>query len=244
MDANLDELRRRIARAGRVSVLTGAGVSAEAGIPTFRDAQAGLWARWRPEELATPQAFHRNPKLVWDWYRWRRTLVQDAEPGAAHLSLAAMERRIGRFHLATQNVDGLHRKAGSVRLAELHGDLFADVCLLEGIRVDSPPMGPDGLPACPHCGAMVRPGVVWFGEPLPEGPLREAESAASDCDVYLVVGTSGLVHPAAGLPGLAARSGAFVAEINPEPTERSGAVHLSVRGRAGSVLSALLEELA
>lgn len=240
-ETNLEQVLSRLARAQRVAVLTGAGISAESGVPTFRDAQTGLWARWRPEDLATPQAFQRNPRLVWEWYRWRRALIQDAEPNAGHLALVEMARRIPHFHLATQNVDGLHRKAGSKQVAELHGNLFLDLCQREGAAVEDPPSGDDGLPVCPRCGGPVRPGVVWFGEALPEIPFREALEAGQECDVYLVVGTSGLVHPAAGLPLAAGRAGAFVVEVNPEPTTLTESVDLSVRAAAGSVLPALLE---
>ena len=240
---DLEELAAHVARAGRLAVLTGAGISAESGIPTFRDAQTGLWARWRPEDLATPQAFHGNPRLVWEWYRWRRALIEGVEPNAGHLALAEMERHCGNFHLATQNVDGLHLKAGSRRVAELHGNLFSDRCLQEDRLLDRVEEGADGLPVCPHCGGPARPGVVWFGEPLPAEPFRSATDAATECDVYLVVGTSGLVHPAAGLPALALRSGAFVAEVNPEPTPLTESVHLSLRARAGTLLPALLEAM-
>lgn len=237
----MKQVLSRVLRAQRVAVLTGAGISAESGVSTFRDAQTGLWARWRPEDLATPQAFQRNPRLVWEWYRWRRALIQDAEPNAGHLALAEMARRVPHFHLATQNVDGLHGKAGSIQVAELHGNLFLDVCLREGAAVEDPPRGEDGLPVCPRCGGPVRPGVVWFGEELPEAPFQEALEAGRECDVYLVVGTSGLVHPAAGLPAAAGRAGAFVVEINPEPTPLTESVDISIRGESGSVLPALLE---
>jgi NAD-dependent deacetylase len=223
--------------------MTGAGISAESGVPTFRDAQTGLWARWSAEDLATPQAFQRNPRLVWDWYRWRRELVRDAEPGAGHLALAELERRLPRFHLATQNVDGLHQRAGSRHPCELHGNLFRDLCAYEGTPVELPALDDEAPPRCPRCGGPVRPGVVWFGEPLPEPAMREAEAAAGNCDVYLVVGTSGMVHPAVELPAAARRAGAFVVEINPEPTPLTDFVHISLRGRAGDVLTTLLEAL-
>jgi NAD-dependent deacetylase len=236
-----DELRSRWVSANSVAVLTGAGISAEVGVPTFRDAQTGLWARWRPEDLATPQAFQRNPRLVWDWYLWRRELVRDAEPGAGHIALAEMERRIPRFHLSTQNVDGLHRRAGSRNVSELHGNLFRDLCAYEGTEVEPPVRSDEAPPRCPRCGGPVRPGVVWFGEPLPASSMREAQEAALGSDIYLVVGTSGLVHPAAELPGVARRAGAFVVEINPESTPLTDSVDLSLRGRAGDALSSLLE---
>lgn len=239
-----EEIGVRLAKAESVAVLTGAGISTESGVPTFREAQTGLWARWHPEDLATPQAFQRNPRLVWDWYRWRRQLVRDVEPNSGHLALVELERRVSKFHLSTQNVDGLHRRAGSRNLSELHGNLFRDVCAYEGSDVDLPEMEDELPPRCPRCGGPVRPGVVWFGEPLPQAEWRESESAATGCDVYLVVGTSGLVQPAAGLPLAARRSGAFVIEINPEPTPLSESVHGSIRGPAGAVLVSLLESMA
>ena len=243
MDLIPEELRERMAKARSVAVLTGAGISAESGVPTFRDAQAGLWARWRPEDLATPQAFHRNPRLVWDWYRWRRELVRDTDPSSGHVALARLERRISRFHLTTQNVDGLHQRAGSLDPVELHGNLFRDLCAYEGTEVEIPAGTDEAPPHCPRCGGPVRPGVVWFGEALPASALLEAEAAAGDCDVYLVVGTSGLVHPAAELPSAARRAGAFVVEINTESTPLTEFVHISLRGRAGAVLTSLLESL-
>jgi len=238
-----EEIGSRLAKAESVAVLTGAGISAESGVPTFREAQTGLWARWHPEDLATPQAFQRNPRLVWDWYRWRRQLVREVEPNSGHLALVELERRVPKFHLSTQNVDGLHRRAGSRNLSELHGNLFRDVCAYEGTDVDLPAVQDELPPRCPRCGGPVRPGVVWFGEPLPEEELLEAESAAAGCDIYLVVGTSGLVQPAAGLPFAARRSGAFVVEINPETTPLTESVHCSIRGLAGAVLVSLLERL-
>jgi NAD-dependent deacetylase len=239
-----EEIGSRLAKAESVAVLTGAGISAESGVPTFREAQTGLWARWHPEDLATPQAFQRNPRLVWDWYRWRRQLVREVEPNSGHLALVELERRVPKFHLSTQNVDGLHRRAGSRNLSELHGNLFRDVCAYEGIDVDPPGVEEEIPPRCPRCGGPVRPGVVWFGESLPQAEWRESESVAAGCDVYLVVGTSGLVQPAAGLPFAARRAGAFVVEINPEPTPISESVHCSIRGGAGAVLVSLLESMA
>jgi NAD-dependent deacetylase len=237
------EIGRRLTGAKSVAVLTGAGLSAESGVPTFREAQSGLWARWHPEDLATPEAFQRNPRLVWDWYRWRRQLVREVEPNSGHLALVELERRVSAFHLATQNVDGLHRRAGSRSLSELHGNLFRDLCAYEGTDVDLPDGEEEQPPRCPRCGGPVRPGVVWFGEPLPEAELLAARSAANACDIYLVVGTSGLVQPAAGLPLEARRSGAFVVEINPEATPLTESAHCWIRDGAGAVLVALLESM-
>src|SRR5215216_8205809 len=182
--------------ARRVAVLTGAGVSAESGIPTFRDAMSGLWAKYRPEELATPEAFRRNPALVWRWYAWRHGLVSVAEPNAAHRALAEMERRVPDFTLITQNVDGLHRRAGSRNILELHGSLERARCSRCDARQPFPAgSGEGGPPPCPACGAPLRPGVVWFGESLPEQALEAAFGAAQACDLFLSVGTSNLVQP-------------------------------------------------
>ncbi|MGH3119097.1 MAG: SIR2 family NAD-dependent protein deacylase, partial [Gaiellales bacterium] len=203
-------------RARHVAVLTGAGVSAESGLPTFRDALTGLWAKHRPEDLATPEAFQRNPVLVWDWYRMRREGVLRAEPNAGHLALARLEDLVPRFTLITQNVDGLHRRAGSRTVVELHGDITRVRCSREGTPMDTwvePPPGGDP-PRCAGCGAYLRPDVVWFGEKLPATALQRAWAAAYDCDVFLAVGTSNLVEPAATLPWLAAARGATVAVVN------------------------------
>jgi NAD-dependent deacetylase len=244
-------------RAARpVAVLTGAGISAESGVPTFRDAQSGLWSRFRPEELATAEAYRRNPRLVWDWYAWRRGLVRDARPNAAHLALVSMEARIPDFTLITQNVDGLHALAGSRRLLELHGNIhrnrcfqtddaaFAAPCVAAGAASSSPEAsrcrpGADA-PRCEHCGGWVRPDVVWFGEGLPEQALMQAQAAAVASRVFLSIGTSALVHPAAGLPLLAQRAGALLVEINREATPLSGQAQFSLRGLAGELLPALV----
>ena len=168
----LRELAPILAQARRVVVLTGAGVSAESGVPTFRDALTGLWANYRPEELATPTAFAQNPKLVWDWYQWRRELVERAEPNAAHQALAELEDRVPKFTLITQNVDGLHQRAGSRNVFELHGNIRRVKCSAEGRVVTEWAAGGDVPPRCPHCGANLRPDVVWFGETLPEKRLE------------------------------------------------------------------------
>ncbi|MEM6326427.1 MAG: NAD-dependent deacylase [Bacteroidota bacterium] len=239
-------LVQRIAEAERVAVLTGAGISAESGVPTFRDPD-GLWQRFRPEELANVKAFLRNPVLVQGWYAHRRAVVETVQPNAGHRALADLESwmtaRGGSFHLATQNVDGLHRRAGSQAVVELHGSLVRSYCMdcerpasreeLAGIE--------DGEPAlCPACGGLLRPDVVWFGERLPERALREAETAALGADVYLSVGTSGVVFPAAGLPLAAKATGAYVAEVNPQPSEIARQLDEQVPGRAGEVLAALV----
>lgn len=243
MSESIDELATRLRDARSVVVLTGAGMAAESGIPTFREAQTGLWARYRPEDLATPHAFARNPRLVWQWYAWRREIVRHAEPHAGHLALAALEGRIPSFSVVTQNVDGLHQRAGSRRVVEMHGNIFVDRCFREGDAVV--PDDPQGEPpSCPRCGGPVRPGVVWFGESLPEEAVARSNSLLESCDVLLVVGSSGLVWPAAGFPGLARSRGAWVVEINPEPTESSGTAHLALREKAGTALARLAEVFA
>lgn len=237
------ELAARLRDARSVVVLTGAGMSAESGVPTFREAQTGLWARHKPEDLATREAFARNPRMVWQWYAWRRELVRHVEPHAGYRALVELERRIPSFAVVTQNVDGLHRRAGSRHVVELHGNIFVDLCLREGVKLDL--VDPQGEPpACPHCGGPVRPGVVWFGESLPEAALSECEALLNGCDVMLVVGTSGLVWPAAGLPAMARSHGAWVAEIGPDLTAISETAHLSIREKAGTALVELLEALA
>lgn len=227
-------------RAARsVAALTGSGISAESGVPTFRDAQTGLWARYDPQQLATPEAFMRDPDLVWRWYEWRRKLIGEAGPNPGHHALAELEQKMPDFTLATQNVDGLHRLAGSENVLELHGNILRTVCSAEGIEVE--PRGDETPPPCPNCGSPLRPDVVWFGEMLPEGAMEAAAEAARSCDVFLSIGTSSLVYPAASLPYEALSAGAVVVEINPEDTPLSGQVTHSLRGRAGEVLPELVE---
>ncbi len=228
-------------RAARhVAALTGSGISAESGVPTFRDAQDGLWAKYRPEELATPQAFRRNPKLVWDWYTWRRQLVAQAAPNPGHLALVDLERRIPRLTLITQNVDGLHQRAGSRAVVELHGNINRTKCFREGTVVETWEDAGQSPPACPHCGGPLRPDVVWFGETLPPGALQAAVEAAGTCQIFFSIGTSGLVEPAASLAYAALRRGALVVEINPAATPLSDAA-IPLRGPAGQVLPALVQ---
>lgn len=222
-------------------MLTGAGVSAESGVPTFREAQTGLWARYDPLQLATPEAFERDPELVWRWYRWRRELVASVEPNAAHRALAALADLVPRMTLVTQNVDGLHQRAGSTGVIEFHGNLFSNRCHLEGREVNC---NDDTVPMCPECGSMVRPGVIWFGEAIPEQALNTSFAAASDCDLFLSIGTSSLVYPAAGLAEIAREADAITAEVNPNPTDHSDNFEIAVRGQAGHVLPELIESLA
>jgi NAD-dependent deacetylase len=221
-------------------VLTGAGVSAESGVPTFRGPE-GLWKRYRPEDLATPEAFARDPQLVWEWYAWRRERMASLAPNAAHHAIAALERRIPEFVLATQNVDGLHAVAGSRRMVELHGSLWRVSCLSCGdSREDRRVPLPRVPPLC-ACGGLLRPGVVWFGEALPEEALGSALAAAGVADLVLVVGTSSTVYPAAAIPRIARDSGAYVIEINVEITPLTPIAHVSFRGPAAKWLPLLIE---
>jgi NAD-dependent deacetylase len=226
--------------ARKVAVLTGSGISAESGVPTFRDAQTGLWARYDPMELATPEAFERDPRLVWEWYAWRRELVGKAVPNPGHEALAELEGRVPDFVLLTQNVDGLHRRAGNHNVTELHGNIMYSKCSVEGVFVEPPEDDPGIPPSCPGCGAFLRPDVVWFGEALPTGAIEEAFDAARDCDVFFSIGTSGLVQPAASLAFEALRHGAVVVEVNPDATPLTRNADYVLRGGAGEVLPALV----
>ncbi len=224
-------------------VATGAGVSAHSGIPTFRDRQTGLWAKFRPEDLATPEAFARDPALVWDWYQWRRGLLSGVRPNAGHLALAELEDLLPGFTLVTQNVDGLHKQAGSRRLIELHGNIRRNRCSREGTLSAWSPAESQSPPSCEVCGAFLRPDVVWFGEALNTEVLMAAFEAAGSCDAFLSVGTSSVVEPAASLALRAADNGAFVAEINPESTPLTASAHVSLRGPSELLLPALLAAL-
>ena len=233
------ELITALRNARTVVSLTGAGVSAESGVPTFRDAQSGLWANFKPEELATPEAFRRNPKLVWDWYAWRREKVHTVQPNPGHIALAELERHIPDFTLVTQNVDGLHQRAGSPNVIELHGNITRVKCFNEGTIVKEWADTTD-VPRCPRCDGYLRPDVVWFNESLPIGAFETAEAKARSCDVFLSVGTSSIVYPAAMLPEVALNSRATVIEINPDETPLTQLATHSVRGKSGEVLPDLL----
>lgn len=245
----LDSVALAIANARLLVVATGAGMSRESGIPTFRDAFTGLWARYDPDELATERAFRRAPARVFGWYAWRRELVRAAVPHPGYAAVVALERVVPELVVVTQNVDGLHRRAGSRRVLELHGSLERFYCLdgrhpyageVVGMPTEDGALDP---PACSRCGSPVRPGVVWFGEMLPEAEVAEAWEAAARCGVMLVVGTSGLVQPAAALPRVAKEAGAMVVEVNPEPSEISALASVTCRGPAGVVLPALVARL-
>ena len=237
--ADLERARGLLARAQSVAVLTGAGISAESGIPTFRGA-GGLWNSFRAEDLATPQAFARNPPLVWEWYAWRRELIANAAPNPAHYALVKIEAAKPQFTLITQNVDGLHDLAGSKQILKLHGDIWRLRCRVCGAHWDDRSVPLPRLPPLCACGGLARPCVVWFGESLPDGIMQQAEDAAAAADVMLVVGTSALVYPAAGLIPYGKRAGATVMEFNLEPTAFSAMADYSFKGPAGELLPRLL----
>lgn len=225
--------------ASSVAVLTGAGVSAESNVPTFRG-NGGMWKQFRAEELATPQAFARNPKLVWEWYDWRRQAIAQAQPNPGHHALAELEHRVSRFTLITQNVDDLHERAGSRHILKVHGDIWTVRCTGCGReRTDKRAPLPEIPPRC-ECGELLRPGVVWFGESLPQHIWQAAEEAASSADIFLVVGTSAVVYPAAGLVQLAKSSGAKTIEVNVTSTAVSSMVDHSFIGPSGQILSELI----
>ena len=234
----MEQARIWLRAASSVVVLTGAGISAESGIPTFRS-PGGLWKDYRPEDLATPQAFAKYPRLVWEWYDWRRSLIAQAEPNAGHRALVQLEAAKPNFTLITQNVDGLHERAGSRRVLKLHGDIWRLQCFQCGRDWPDRRAPLPKLPPHCGCGAIARPGVVWFGEPLGE-VWAEAEHAARQAEVLLVAGTSAVVYPAASLAAIAKSAGARVIEINPEETPLSADADLSLRGPAGELLPQLL----
>lgn len=241
----LDTVVERLAEARHVAVLTGAGISAESGVATFRDPD-GLWARFSPQELASMDGFLANPQRVWEWYRHRREVIEGVEPNAGHRALAELQRWVPGVTVITQNVDRLHQRAGSYTVLEVHGNLVENRCSVCGEADAGEPQGGDAaddLPRCRHCNGLLRPNVVWFGEDLPEDVFREAEEAATDADVFLSVGTSAEVYPAAGLPLLARRHGAFVVEINPNGTSLSQYAHHSIRMTSGTALPAIVERL-
>ena len=238
----VEAVRQCLADAHHIAVLTGAGISAESGVPTFRDAQTGYWAQFRAEDMATEEGFRAHPARVWGWYQHRRQLLAGVQPNDGHRALAEFARRHpGRLTLITQNVDGLHQRAGSEGVLCLHGDLmenrFLDLpracCHPDTVEAGNPPH-------CPRCGNLLRPGVVWFGEPLPLAVLDAAQQAASACDLMLVVGTAGAVYPAAGLAHSARAAGAKVVVVNTAPSELDDVAHAVLRGSASQVLPALL----
>jgi NAD-dependent deacetylase len=241
----IERAAEALKKARHVCVLTGAGISAESGIPTFREAQEGLWAQYSPLDLATPEGFERDPELVWRWYEWRRDLVRAAQPNPGHRALARLGNAVPQLTLVTQNVDGLHQRAGSPSVLEYHGNILRDRCTAEQVVAErSEESREAALPRCASCGALLRPDVVWFGEMIPAAALLQADAAVADCDAFLSVGTSSLVYPAAGLAEVALRRGIPVLEVNPNPTDLSPHADVVLAGPAGQVLPELLRALA
>jgi NAD-dependent deacetylase len=251
MKDQLDQAAAILRSAGLVAVLSGAGASKESGIPTFREAQTGLWARYDPQQLATPAAFRRHPQLVWEWYEYRRQLVRGVAPNPGHVALAALEARVPKVVVLTQNVDGLHRAAGSTDVVELHGNILRTKCSADcrgdPTVVDLASLSAEALqavpPRCPHCGDYLRPDVVWYGEMLPEKAINRAYQVSAACDAMLVVGTSGVVYPAAALPSIAREAGAPIIEVNPEPSAITPLATVFLQGRGGDVLPQLVAAL-
>jgi NAD-dependent deacetylase len=235
-----ESLLAALRHAKHVVVLTGAGISAESGIPTFRDAQTGLWERYDPQELATPEAFERDPGLVWEWYAYRRQLISERSPNPAHYALAVLEACVPRFTLITQNIDELHQRAGSREAIELHGSIHRCRCVGGEHLTREWSEGPDVPPRCADCGSLLRPDVVWFGEALPFDALAKAVAATQDADVFFSIGTSAVVYPAAALPLEAVEYGATTIEINPEPTPVTMMMDFVVEGPAGAVVPRLV----
>lgn len=235
-DEKIKEVAKILGQRPSLVILTGAGVSAESGVPTFRGPD-GLWHQFRAEDLATPEAFARHPKLVWEWYDWRRQKIHSVKPNPAHLVIARWEKYFPSFVLITQNVDGLHEKAGSTKILELHGNIWKLRCTQEGQVFENRQVPLSQLPPlCPDCGSLLRPHVVWFGEALPSDVLEAALEACYRSRVMMVVGTSAWVQPAASLPLIAQRHGAQIIEINLEPTPLSSYADYSIFGKAGEIL--------
>lgn len=236
-----DDLIRFLRKAERVAALTGAGVSQESGLRTFRDAQTGLWSQYKPTELASPEAYERDPKLVWDWYAWRREAIKGVRPNPGHYALVEMAHHVPNFSLITQNVDNLHRMAGSPQLIELHGNIQRVKCSSCGQQVEEWEETDGDVPQCEICDGLLRPDVVWFGESLPRAALESAAEAARRCQVFFSIGTSGLVQPAASLAYAARNRGAVVVEVNAEPTPLTEKVNYPLQGKSGKILPALVQ---
>lgn len=238
------DLIESLKKAKHVVAMTGAGISAESGVPTFRDAQTGLWAKYEPTELATPMAFERDPKLVWDWYSWRRDLVKDVLPNPGHIAIVELSKRFPKFTLITQNIDGLHQLAGSSNAIELHGSILRTKCFENSHPLDGwPDDAHEQPPKCEQCGSLMRPAVVWFHESLPSDAIESAAAATNECDVFFSIGTSSVVHPAASLAFNAAENGATVVEVNPNETPLTPKVTYSLCGPSGEILPELVKRL-
>ena len=223
-------------------VLTGAGISAESGVPTFRGKE-GLWGKFRPEELATMEAFVANSKLVWEWYNWRRTLMGEVKPNPGHYALSELEKIAENFTLITQNVDGLHHMAGTEQILELHGNIYRNKCVGCDSQFSEEDIDPDNIPVCPKCGGKIRPDVVWFGEMLDPDVIQEAYHRSEQADIFLSVGTSAVIHPAASLPVVAKQYQATLVEINPEPTPLTDLADFSFTAKSGEFLPELVSRL-
>jgi len=237
-----EKILQKLLDAESVVYFTGAGISAESGIATFRGA-GGIWNKLKPEELANFDAFLRNPDMVWEWYQYRRSVLKDAQPNAAHLAIAQSENIFQNVTVVTQNVDNLHKRAGSTNIYELHGNIERNFCVRCHTYYNLPDVPFENkAPKC-ECGGLIRPDVVWFGEMLPQEIFSASEDAAMNCDVMFIIGTSAVVYPAARIPGLARRHGAYLIEINIEPTEISYTVDASLMGKAGEILPGLLNDV-
>ncbi len=249
-DTKIGEAVKRLKTVRSVVILTGAGVSKESGIPTYREPQIGLWAQYDPEELGTPDGFRANPKLVWEWNEFRRKLMLDAQPNPGHYALAHLQRLLPDVHILTQNIDGLHQRAGCTDVLELHGTVHRQRCFAncQGsptlISLESVKEYRDNVPLCPHCGEYIRPDIVWFRETLPEPVIQRAYELAGIADVFITVGTSGVVWPAAGLPGRAQQANdAFLIDVNPVESLLTGQADLYLAGKSGEVLPLLVDRL-
>jgi NAD-dependent deacetylase len=237
-----ERLESLLTKDTKVVVLTGAGISAESGVPTFRG-EEGLWKKFRPEELATFDAFMANPELVWEWYEYRRKIVDEIKPNPGHVALVDFQKHFDKFDLITQNVDGLHDQAGSRNIVELHGNIRKNKCIQCDKQYESLEGTIEGVPPKCSCGGNIRPDVVWFGEMLPQNAINYAFEVSQQCDLFYCVGTSAIVHPAASLPLIAKRSGAFVVEVNLESTEISHLVDETLLGKSGEILPSLVKLL-
>ena len=239
MTSDFRAVKARLNAAQSITVLTGAGMSADSGVPTFRGPDS-LWRNFRAEDLASPSAFVRDPRLVWEWYNWRRELIATKRPNAAHVALAELERRVGHFRLITQNVDGLHRLAGSEKLSEIHGNIWMVRCTGCGRIEENRTVPLPLLPYCSACGALLRPHIVWFGESLATEDITRSYEALESCELLLIIGTSGIVYPAASFAPVAKAHGAFVVELNLEATPNSEIVDVGFTGRANDLVPELL----